>query len=171
VCSSDLASVALADRLVQLAQRFAEPVMAHQDPAEAGPETIEESRAYFQIYASYADAMIAAARRAGQDIAFVWEPALGNLDGQKPLSRGERELLKSIDSIRERSAQYETMRKAFRTLFDTAGVPVIDPTEALRTTPETVFIDYVHYTPDGNRFVAALIHKELADRLASRVAK
>lgn len=170
------ASVALADRLVQLAQRLAGPVMARPSStvsaaAEAGPETAEESRAYFQIYASYADAMIAAARRAGQDIAFVWEPALGNLDGLKPLSRGERELLKSIDSSRERSAQYETMRRAFHTLLDTAGVPVIDPTEALRTTPETVFIDYVHYTPNGNRFVAALIHKELAERLAARLAK
>lgn len=165
------ASVALADRLVQLAQRLAAPVMARAGQVEAGPETADEGRAYFQIYASYADAMIAAARRAGQDIAFVWEPALGNLDGLKPLSAGERELLKSIESSRERSAQYETMRKAFHTLFDTAGVPVIDPTEALRTTPETVFIDYVHYTPGGNRFVAALIHKELGDRLAARLAK
>lgn len=165
------ASVALADRLVQLALRLAAPVMARPGAAEAGPETAEESRAYFQIYASYADAMIAAARRAGQDIAFVWEPALGNLDGLKPLSPGERGLLTSIDSSPERSAQYETMRKAFHTLFDTAGVPVVDPTEALRSTPETVFIDYVHYTPGGNRFVAALIHKELAARLAARIAR
>ena len=165
------ASVALADRLVQVALRLAAPVTARPGAAEAGPETAGESRAYFQIYASYADAMVAAARRAGQDIAFVWEPALGNLDGLKPLSAGERSLLKSIESSPARSAQYETMRRAFHTLFDTAGVPVIDPTESLRNTPETVFIDYVHYTPAGNRFVAALIHKELGERLAARLGK
>lgn len=164
------ACVALADRLVQWAQRLAAPVMP-PDAAEPGPETAEESRAYFQIYASYADAMVAAARRAKQDIAFVWEPALGNLDGLKPLSADERALLKSIASSHDHSAQFETARKAFHTLFDTAGVPVIDPTEALRTKPETVFIDYVHYTPDGNRFVASLVYKELSDRLAARLAK
>lgn len=164
------ASVALADRLVQFAQRLAAPV-TRPDSAEPGPETAEESRAYFQIYASYADAMVAAARRAKQDIAFVWEPALGNLDGLKPLSADERKLLRSIDSSPDRSAQFATARKAFHTLFDTAGVPVIDPTEALGTTPETVFIDYVHYTPDGNRFVASLVYKALSDRLAARLAK
>lgn len=164
------ACVALADRLVHLAQRLAAPVM-QPDPVEPGPETAEESRAYFQIYASYADAMVAAARRAKQDIAFVWEPALGNLDGLKPLSADERALLKSIEPSRDHSAQFETARKAFHTLFDTASVPVIDPTEALRTKPETVFIDYVHYTPDGNRFVASLVYKELSDRLAARLAK
>lgn len=163
-------SVALSDRLVSWAQRLAAPVLRPDSP-EAGPETAEESRAYFQLYASYADAMVAAARRAQQDIAFVWEPALGNLDGLKPLSSGERELLKSIDSSPARSAQYETMRKAFHTLFDTAGVPVIDPTEALKTTPETVFIDYVHYTPGGNRFVASLIYKQLSERLSARPVK
>ena len=89
--------MAFADRLVQWAQRLAAPLM-RPAPAQPGLETAEESQAYFQIYASYADAMIAAARRAGQDIAFVWEPALGNLDGLKPLSDGERGLLKSIDS-------------------------------------------------------------------------
>ena len=164
------ACVALADHLVQWAQRLAAPVMK-QGPAEPGPETAEEGRAYFQFYASYADAMIAAARRAGQDIAFVWEPALGNLGGLKPLSDGEREILKSIYSSPDRTAQFEASRKAFHTLFDTAGVPVIDPTEALRTTPETVFIDYVHYTPDGNRFVASLIYKQLSEGLAARLAK
>ena len=71
----------------------------------------------------------------------------------------------------QRTAQFEVARKAFHALFDTAGVPVIDPTEALRTTPETVFIDYVHYTPDGNRFVASLIYKQLSEQLAARRAK
>ncbi len=164
------ACVAIADRLVQWAQQFAAPVMKPA-PAELGPETIEQDRAYFRIYATYADAMIAAARRAGQDIAFVWEPALGNLNGLKPLSEGERELLKSIDSSPERTAQFEASRKAFHELFDTAGVPVIDPTEALRTTLETVFIDYVHYTPGGNRFVASLIYKQLSEGLAARRTK
>ena len=162
--------MAFADHLVQWAQRLAAPLM-RPAPAQPGLETAEESQAYFQIYASYADAMIAAARRAGQDIAFVWEPALGNLDGLKPLSDGERELLMSIDSSPDRTAQFEASRKAFHTLFDTAGVPVIDPTETLRTTPETVFIDYVHYTPGGNRFVASLIYKQLSEGLAARRTK
>ena len=38
-------------------------------------------------------------------------------------------------------------------------------------TPETVFIDYVHYTPGGNRFVASLIYKQLSERLAARPVK
>ncbi len=161
------ACVALADRLVDWAQRLAAP-MARPGPSEAGPETAEDLRAYMRIYASYADAMIAAAHRAGQDIAFVWEPALQTLGGVKPLSVGERQILKSVGSRPEWTAQFEAARQSFHALFDTAGVPVIDPMETLKTTSDTVFIDYVHYTPGGNRLLASLIYRQLAESLAAR---
>jgi lysophospholipase L1-like esterase len=122
-----------------------------------------------QLYASYADAMIAAARRAKQDIAFVWEPALIHSEGSKPLSDEERSLVKSLDQTPEKAAQFEASRQAFHALLDGAGVPVVDPTDAFKTTPETVFIDYVHYTPDGNRFIASIVYKQLRALLAAKV--
>jgi lysophospholipase L1-like esterase len=160
--------VALADRLLQLSEALVHRG-AGPPTAAPRPETAEEARAYMQLYASYADAMIAAARRAKQDIAFVWEPGLIHSEGSKPLSDEERSLLKSLDQTPEKAAQFEASRQAFHALFDGAGIPVVDPTEALKTTPETVFIDYVHYTPDGNRFIASIVYKQLRELLAARI--
>ena len=135
------------------------------------PSAAEERQAYVQLYASYADAMVAAARRAKQGIVFVWEPGLAPMEGVKPLSDEERWLLPYADGTPEKTAQFEASRQAFHRLFDEAGVPVIDPTEALKTHPATVFIDYVHYTPDGNRFVAEVAYKQLRDMLLTRLKR
>jgi hypothetical protein len=159
-----------ADRLVDLAQRLVPPRTRPARPATQ-PETAEERQAYVQLYASYADAMIAAARRAKQGIVFVWEPGLAPMEGIKPLSDEERWLLPYADGTPEKTAQFEASRLAFHRLFDEAGVPVIDPTEALKTHPATVFIDYVHYTPDGNRFVAEVAYKQLRDMLLARIKR
>lgn len=161
-------SIAIADRLVGLSQRLVPPRPRPAAPAPQ-PETTKELHAYVQLYASYADAMIAAARRANQGIVFVWEPGLAHMEGVKPLSDEERWLIKFAEGTPEKTAQFEASREAFHRLFDEAGVPVIDPTEALRTTPGTVFIDYVHYTPDGNRFVAEIAYNQLRDMLAARM--
>ena len=94
---------------------------------------------------------------------------MAHIDGVKPLSDEERWLIKFAEGTPDKTAQFEASRQAFHRLFDEAGVPVIDPTEALKTISGTVFIDYVHYTPDGNRFVAEVAYKQLRDMLAARL--
>ncbi|WP_422002457.1 hypothetical protein [Reyranella sp.] len=161
-------SGALADRLVALAARLAPARPPRPDPA-LRPETPAEQDAYMRLYASYADAMIAAARAAGQGIVFVWEPALAHLVGVKPLSDEEHSLADPIRNHPNRIAQFEASRQAFHRILDRQGVPVIDPTDALRAHPGTVFIDYVHYTPDGNRFMAEVAYPTLRAMLARRL--
>jgi hypothetical protein len=161
-------SIAIADRLVDLGQRLVPPTPRPAKPAPQ-PESAEERRAYVELYARYAEAMIAAARRAHQGIVFVWEPALAHMDGVKPLSDEERWLIKFAEGTPQKSAQFEATRQAFHRLFDEAGVPVIDPTEGLKAKPGTVFIDYVHYTPDGNRYFAEVAYRPLRDMLDARI--
>lgn len=134
-------------------------------------ENAEDQEAFFRIYASYADAMIAAARRAGQAIAFAWEPHLADLESIKPLSAEERTLFPAIRGSAEERAQYEQSRQRFQRLFADSGVPVVDPTEALRHTNETIFLDYGHYTPAGNRFVAGVTYEQLRPMLIEQLAR
>jgi hypothetical protein len=49
------------------------------------------------------------------------------------------------------------------------GTPVVDPTEALRSHNETVFIDYTHYTQIGNRIIADIVFEELKSELVKQL--
>jgi hypothetical protein len=40
-------------------------------------------------------------------------------------------------------------------------VSFIDPLQELRTCRESVFIDYLHYTPSGNSFMAGVMYDRL----------
>lgn len=166
---STKAAVKLADRLVAMAGAIAKT-------RDARPERDTESRAegdaYFRLYATYASAMIAAARTAGHGIAFAWEPLLG--DRIKRMSAEEREIFPAVERSSQQVAQIEQARRRMQTYLHTAGIRFVDPTDAFREHGETVFIDYVHYTPEGNRFVANFafeqLRSELLDKLAVRRA-
>lgn len=56
----------------------------------------------------------------------------------------------------------------FNAYTQSRGILHVDPTEALKTHGETVFIDYAHYTPDGNRFIAGVVYNKLRPVLLAR---
>lgn len=167
-------AVIAADQMAAVAWKF-RPKNSPGTQASAPPapelENAEDREAFFRVYASYADAMIAAARRTGQVIAFAWEPRLADLEGIKPLSAEERSLFPAVRGNAEERAQYEQSRQRFRRLFTDSDVPVVDPTEALGHTNETIFLDYGHYTPAGNRFVAGVVHEQLRPVLIEQLAR
>jgi hypothetical protein len=80
-----------------------------------------------------ADAMIAAAHRMCQGIAFAWEPELGDLGGIKPLSAEEQKIFPLLRRTPDAIAQVEASRQLFRRHFAETGTPVVDPTDALAT--------------------------------------
>lgn len=150
-----------ADRLVALAGRLTPPAKADPIPLESK----EETEAYFRLFTIYADAMTAAARRSGQEIAFVWEPMLSDLAGIKPLSAEEATIQSVVARQPEEIAQYDRARRLFNDYFADQGTPYLDPTAAMMSHDETVFIDYGHYTPGGNAFIAGLLFETLRPRL------
>jgi hypothetical protein len=167
-------AVIAADQIAAVAWKFTPRVSLGTQasaPAPTAIESGEDREAFFRIYASYADAMIAAARRAGQAIAFAWEPHLADLEGIKPLSAEERSLFPAVRGSAEERAQYEQSRQRFQRLFADSGVPVVDPTGALRHTDETIFLDYGHYTPAGNRFVAGVTYEQLRPMLIEQLTR
>jgi hypothetical protein len=158
----------VADKIVGVAGQLS--FAKHFSEAPNGPETGSELQPYFRIYASYADAMIAAAHRLGQGIAFAWEPELGDLGGVKPLSAEEQTIFPLLRRDSDAVAQVEASRQLFRRHFAEMGAQVVDPTDALRAHHETVFIDYAHYTPIGNRVIANIAYDQLKSELVKELA-
>ena len=68
----------------------------------------------------------------------------------------------------EAVAQYEASRRLFGDYFAARGIPVFDPTDDLRRQPETVFIDYGHYTAGGNRWIAQRLYAHIGDDIRGR---
>lgn len=150
-----------ADRLVGLSSRFA---LAPPSPAPARPlESEAERRQYFNLFATYADALVAATARQNTSIAFAWEPMLSDLGGIKPLSAEERTIYPAVKRTPEAAAQYDASRRLFVDYFAARNVPVFDPTDDLRSQPATVFIDYGHYTAGGNQWIAQRLYAHIGD--------
>ncbi|HIL80594.1 MAG TPA: hypothetical protein EYG54_04935 [Myxococcales bacterium] len=158
--------VKLANKLVGPSQRALAP------PSSATPpelESAEESNRYFDLYAFYADAMIAAAQRLEHGIAFVWEPLLADLIGVKALSEEEARIAKILQRDSGGMAQFEASRLRFGDFFESQNVPHVDPTERMKTHDQTVFIDYAHYTQGGNEFIADVVYERLRPDLLKRL--
>jgi hypothetical protein len=136
-------------------------------PKPIAPMADEE--AYFRLYTSYADAMIAATRRADQDIAFVWEYHLGDLGGQKPFSAEEAGLYPNVKRSAEEIGYDRRMRDRWKAFLMAQNVPAVDPYAAITSTPKTVFIDYLHYTANGNAVVARATYDQLRDTLVRKL--
>lgn len=155
-----------ADRLVGLSSRSA---LAGAPSLPVRPlESEVERRQYFNLFATYADALVAAAGRQDTGIAFAWEPMLSDLGGIKPLSPEERTIYPIVKRAPEAVAQYDASRRLFVDYFTARRVPVFDPTDDLRRQPETVFIDYGHYTAGGNRWVAQRLYAHIGDDIRAR---
>ncbi|MBL4890495.1 MAG: hypothetical protein JKX91_01445 [Rhizobiaceae bacterium] len=149
----------IADYGVKISQRGA----VHPQPVEQAMETLEESKSYFNIFATYADAMSAAAKRRNHGISFVWEPMLSDLGKIKPMSEEETRIFPAVQRSAKAVAQYDGTRKQFNAYFKKQGVAYVDPTDALKSHNQTVYIDYAHYTPEGNSFIAGVVFKSLRD--------
>jgi hypothetical protein len=85
----------LIDRVLALSQQYALPGQHTRTDAPGYADRAEVDY-YVRDYLSYADAMIATARRMDQEIAFFWEYYLLDVDLIKPLSDDERRIVERI---------------------------------------------------------------------------
>ncbi|MDQ6828455.1 MAG: hypothetical protein M3081_06265, partial [Gemmatimonadota bacterium] len=123
-------------------------------------------------YLGYADAVVAAAREHDQDVAFFWEYFIGHMGGIKPFSADERYLYGAERATRPEDVQYNfAMRDRIRAHLDSVRVPLIDPMPELRRYDGTVWIDYLHYTKNGNRFMAEVMYDRLKPLIYARAAR
>lgn len=158
------------DPLARLAMNFKVEKRFPDTPEKPLASREEEAR-HFNIYASYASAIIGAARRSGQEPAFVWEYHLGDLGGVKPMSAEELSLYPAV-----KRPQYEIdadLRARDRWLAFMAGEGVVgvDPLPQIKQSPQTVFTDYLHYTSGGNAVVAKATHQQLRGMLTDALAR
>ena len=173
--SDHLASVAmlrkllgkLVDAAVAIAARHS---MLPPPKGDYRPATLEDEERYFNDYAAYADAMVAAARRHGQDIAFFWEYWLGDMQGIKPLSEREQWLYGHARRAPEQTAYAMRMRDRWVRNFAERNVPHVDPLDILRASDQTLFIDYLHYTRRGNDAMARAAYDALKPVIHARLA-
>lgn len=163
------------DKAIELSGRFAfKSGAASQVPAsDPGPASWDEYDQYVSEYQGYADAIIAVAKRRDQEIGFFWEYFLGHMGGIKPLSEVEKKLY-----LPNRLPNYELDRQfdfhardKLSEYFPSKGVSFIDPLNALKQYQGTVFIDYLHYTKEGNEFMAKVIHEQLRDVFHARAKR
>ena len=167
---SGLASVAGArkgtEKALEVAFALAEArrLGARRQPAAVRGDD-SELDAYFREYGALADALMAAARGIGAEVAFFWEYHLEELQGLKPLSAGEAELWRRIvrSTWQEDRVFYQRTRDRLSAFLAQRGVPLIDPLPALRRDGDTVFIDYLHYTAHGNELAGRQIYETLRD--------
>jgi hypothetical protein len=135
----------------------------------SSPATMQDEERYFAAYAAYADAMVVAARRHGQDIAFFWEYWLGDMGGVKPLSERERWLYEQVRRVPEQTAYATRMRDRWVRNFEAEGVPYVDPIDVLRASDQTLFIDYLHYTRRGNETMAQATYDALKPLIQAKI--
>ena len=152
----------LTGRAFDYADRFAVP--RPQRPPDP-PATPDEERRYFALYTAYADAIIAAAHALDQEVAFYWEYFLGDMKGLKPLSPGEERIYPPVHGIRtpEETEFHFRTRDRWKAYFSERNIPAVDPLDSLKTYSGTVFIDYLHYTKNGNNFIAGVLYSQLHD--------
>jgi hypothetical protein len=135
--------------------------------------SFEEYDEYINDYLGYAAAMAAVAKRRDQEMAFFWEHLLGHLPDIKPLSPVEQILLKQNQHATWRTdRRYDDRARAAvgRWCADN-GLHFLDPLERLKTYDGTVFIDYLHYTREGNRFMAKFMYDSLEGVIHRRAAR
>lgn len=174
------ASVALAKKLViTLLDKAFAFVRAHtpgQGPVEAAVSRLKADQAelefYVRDYFVYANAIIAAARTHDHQIAFFWEHYLADLKGTKPLSPDEKYLypIAAANRTEGDTTAMAFFRRRATERFAAANVPFIDPLEDLKSSPETIFIDYLHYTPRGNELMSSVVYRQLGKTLRAQAA-
>ncbi len=174
----NLASVALAkkgltsaiDDAFALSQRrsFAKKAKEAQTYADKA-----ECDLYIKEYLAYADALVATAKRNDQDVAFFWEYFLRHLGDIRPYSDKERAVYNRIrrGQNREEIAFNFYARDRVEEFCQQRGVTFLNPLEVLKTNRETIFIDYLHYTKEGNRVMAGFIYDRMKDTFHKRAER
>lgn len=130
----------------------------------------EECDLYINEYLGYADALVAAAKRNGQDVAFFWEYFLRHLGGVRPFSEREQAV---YDKIRRGQSREEIdfnfyARDRLAEFCGERGATFLNPLDVLKTNRETLFIDYLHYTKEGNRAMARFIYEQMKETFHRR---
>lgn len=128
---------------------------------------------YVDEYLGYAGAMAAVAHRHDQRIAFFWEYFIAHLGDIKPFSDAEKHLYEANRlMVRPRDAEFDFhARDRVAAFCGEVGVTFIDPIEELRRDDKTVFIDYLHYTREGNALMARVIHQGMKPTLSALAAE
>ena len=157
-------------RSAALAQRLE---FAHQSTKAITPADWVEYDQYVDEYLGYARAMVALARHHRQDISFFWEHFLAHIGKMKPLTENEKKLFEAnLGTSPELDAAFTLhARDRVADFCIRNGVPFLDPIEGLKAHSGSVFIDYLHYTAEGNRFMAEFIYDQLRDAFHRRAAQ
>lgn len=178
VAEDGLASVALlrkfssklADMLVRLRNGF-EP----RDPSVQAPRlaTFAEYDHYVDRVIGVMEAMTAIAQHDDQEIVFFWEYFLRHLRGIRSYSPAELRLLARLKRPTDAlDASYNFhARDRVAAWCRERGLRLLDPMEIMKHDRTSIFIDYLHYTPDGNRVLGRFMYRELRELFHERAAR
>ena len=170
--SDNFASVAVAQKLVQKVSYYLVPKQSAPISRRGGPfDSVEEKNTdslnarNLERFATYANAMLAAAEIRKQKITFFWEHDLWNSAAFKPLSQ-EEILLQRLNppTLVTDNPFYWQQRDWVRKFLKERGVALIDPEAEMKKDRDTIFIDYGHYTAGGNTFMAKVIASRLLEQ-------
>jgi hypothetical protein len=133
----------------------------------------QECDAYINEYLSYADALVASAKRQDQDVAFFWEYFLRHLGDIRPFSDKERAVYNKIHQgpNQEEIAFNFYARDRLDEFCRHNGVTFLNPLDVLKTHQGTIFIDYLHYTREGNQAMAQFIYQQMKETFHRRAAR
>ena len=137
------------------------------------PKTYADRRecdVYLNEYLGYADAIAATAKRNDQEVAFFWEYFLRHLGGVRPFSDREQAV---YDKIHQGQSPKEIdfnfyARDQIAEFCRGQGITFLNPLEVLKTYRGTVFIDYLHYTREGNQVMGKFIYEQMKDTFHRR---
>lgn len=149
-------------------EKKARPEKTYADAAECD--------AYINEYLGYADAIAATAKRNDQEVAFFWEYFLRHLGGVRPFSDREQPV---YDKIFQRQSPKEIdfnfqARDQLANFCRQQQITFLNPLDVLKTYRGTIFIDYLHYTKEGNQVMGKFIYEQMKDtfhRRADRIRK
>ena len=108
-----------------------------------------------QRFASYAGAIVGAANARSQKISFFWEHHINDSAQFKPLSNDEL-ILRDLNPPYG-NPFYQMQLAWLKDFAYQSGVGFIDPQVEMMGHEQTIFIDYGHYTAEGNAFMAKVI--------------
>lgn len=133
----------------------------------------EECDQYIREYLGYADAIAATAKRNDQEVAFFWEYFLRHLGGIRPFSDRERAV---YEKIHQGQSQQEIdfnfyARDRVAEFCHERGLTFLNPLDVLKTNRATLYIDYLHYTKEGNEAMAGFIYDQMKETFHQRARR
>ena len=137
-------------------------------PGHRAPDEADAKRDLNIGYLRNLDLVRALADKYGFRYAFFWQPVI--FAGHKPLAAEEERIRRFFSTgIYEADVQYRQMAS----LFQAGTTPhLFDISDVFDDTRQTIYIDYVHVGPEGNRLIAGRMRDVLleAGLLAPRAA-